>query len=602
MSTPSQNTYDIPSDGYIAFDALSLRQLIVNRLNEQGTFTDQNFVGSNLASIIDIIAYSYHSLIYYLNKTSTESMFSEAQLYENMNRIVKLIDFKPIGFQTSTLTFQASTNNVSQLPVGLYTIPRYSFLQVNNIPLCFNEDITYAKTKAATEPLTTLSQEKFLYQGRYVEYPVYTAAGDDNEILIVDTAGTLVDHFNIDVYVYSKQNNKWSQYSATNSLYLENGSAFKYEIRLNPNQRYEIKFGNDINGKKLKAGDQVAVYYLKSDGADGAVGANVLEKNPVTLIRFNTTQYNSILSDIVGDQNRFLTSEEIGSTLTFANNSGATTIKASQTTEEIRNVAPSNFRSQYRLVTVNDYRTFIKTNFANLVTDIQVVNNSDYVAQYLKYFHALGVNNPVLTDRALINQILYSDSCSFNNIYLITVPRSNNATFNYLAPAQKQLIKTSIADYKVTTTETTFIDPVYKAVSIGVAKPGISLYPPGDLDCIQLQVTRLQKSARNKQAIVNDITNIIKKYFNRDALALGQTIDTRSITQQILAVDGVQTFYTARTDVAGVKTEGLSLFVWNPVYPYQDAVATASNVTLNFFEFPYYNNLNNISNFITVTN
>ena len=79
------NNYDIPKDGYVAFDALSLRQLIINRLNEEGTFTDQNSIGSNLASIIDIVSYSYNTLIYYLNKTATESMFTEAQLLENIN-------------------------------------------------------------------------------------------------------------------------------------------------------------------------------------------------------------------------------------------------------------------------------------------------------------------------------------------------------------------------------------------------------------------------------------------------------------------------------------------------------------------------------------
>ena len=292
----SQNQYDIPQGGYVAFDALSLRQIIIDRLNKQGTFTDQNFVGSNLASIIDIIAYSYNTLMYYLNKTSTESTFSEAQLYENINRIVKLLDYKPIGFQTSTLSFNASALNLGP---GLYTIPRYSYVQANNIAFSFKDDTTFAKTTNTSEPLTTLSQETFLYQGTYQEYPTYTAAGDDNEILIVDTAGQLVDHFSVDVYVYSQILGKWTQYQSTNNLYIENGNALKYQIRLNENQRYEITFGNDINGKKLQAGDLVAVYYLQSDGVGGVVGPNALTNgnNPTTATRYNSVQYNAISKD-----------------------------------------------------------------------------------------------------------------------------------------------------------------------------------------------------------------------------------------------------------------------------------------------------------------
>lgn len=183
MATNSTEQFTLKKDSYVAFDAMSLRQLIIDRLNEQKIFTDQNFLGSNLASIIDIIAYSYNTLIYYLNKTSSESLFSEAQLYENINRIVKLIDYSPIGFQTSTLSFNCSANPLPQGP-GLYTIPRYSYALVNNIPFSFNEDITFIKTTNAIESLNEVAQQRLLYQGIYQEYPVYTAAGEDSEIVI----------------------------------------------------------------------------------------------------------------------------------------------------------------------------------------------------------------------------------------------------------------------------------------------------------------------------------------------------------------------------------------------------------------------------------
>ena len=85
--------------------------------------------------------------MFYLNRTSTESMFSDAQIYENMNRIVKMIDYKPVGRQTSTLSFNASALGTGTTQdTGLYTIPRYSFFQVNGISYSFNEDITFVKT------------------------------------------------------------------------------------------------------------------------------------------------------------------------------------------------------------------------------------------------------------------------------------------------------------------------------------------------------------------------------------------------------------------------------------------------------------------------
>ena len=97
--------FTLPATGYSTFDALSMKQLIKDRLRQNAFYTDQDFEGSNLSSLIDMLAYNYHVLLFYLNQTSTESLFSESQLYENVNRIVKLLNYNPIGFQTCKLQF-----------------------------------------------------------------------------------------------------------------------------------------------------------------------------------------------------------------------------------------------------------------------------------------------------------------------------------------------------------------------------------------------------------------------------------------------------------------------------------------------------------------
>lgn len=590
------NNFDIPKGGYVAFDALSLRELIINRLNEQKVFTDQNFIGSNLAAIIDIVAYSYHTLIYYLNKTSTESMFTESQLYENMNRIVKLIDYSPIGFQTSTLSFTCSASNFS---LGLHTIPRYSYISVNNIPYSFNEDITFKKQTSTTEFLEEISRQKLLYQGLYQEYPIYTAIGTDHETVIVNTTDELVDHFNIDVYVKSTATNTWEQYTKAPSLYLENGSAKKYEIRLNGNYRYEIKFGNDINGKKLQPGDQVAIYYLRSTGITGEVGPRALSLIPSPLIRYNTPVYNSILNDVL--KNEFnLVSETDTRNFNFDNSTNSTPVKEPETVEEIRQTAPSFYGTQYRLVTTRDYETFISTNFANLIAEVKVLNNWEYVSNYLKYFYDIGIQDPQKTERALLNQVLYADACNFNNIYLIVVPRSGTQNFDYLVPAQKELINTSVLTNKMATTETVFIDPVYKAISFGFTDNISTFEPEVEKDNFQLEIIKSVASRRDSQAIINDVVNVFKTYFSRETVKLGQTVDLRVLTQRILGIDGVRSFNTVNT-VTEEKVEGLSFLIWNPLYPLNDRITTSNSLPLRIFEFAYFDELNNLPEKIQVT-
>ncbi len=68
--------FTLQKNAYASFDALTLKQLIIDRLNEGGVYTDQVLEGSNISAIMDIIAYSYHTLLFYLNQTSSESLFT----------------------------------------------------------------------------------------------------------------------------------------------------------------------------------------------------------------------------------------------------------------------------------------------------------------------------------------------------------------------------------------------------------------------------------------------------------------------------------------------------------------------------------------------
>lgn len=586
----------VPKEGYVAFDAMSLRQLIIDRLNEQGTFTDQAYVGSNLASIIDIISYAYHTLIYYLNKTSTESMFTEAQLYENINRIVKLVDYSPVGFQTSTLSFTCTAQPT--LTPNLYAIPRYSFLTTNGITFSINEDILFSKTLQGSEFLQELSEQKFLYQGRYEEYPLYTAVGEDYETITMNIdKNTLIDHYNIDVYVKPIFTGKWEHFTKTPNLYIENSSAKKYEIRLNENKRYEIKFGNNINGYRLNLGDQVAIYYIKSNGQKGLVGIEALNQFSV-LLPYNTTQYNSIMLDILENRFNILTTAQLRQII-FSNLVNSTNIQEPENVEQIRRAAPGVYKSQFRVVTAQDYESFIKTNFVNLISDVRVINNFTYVEKYLKYFYDLGLNSLSEIQQPLFNQVQFADSCNFNNVYIIGLPRTSTQTLNFLNTAQKETIINALLPNKILTTETVFIDPVYKAISFGV--PGETFSNPinDELQCI-LSITKERSSRRFNDSIKNDVINILKERFDLRKAQLGQTFNIQDLTQQILAIEGVQGIETIRTDESNIRVPGLSFYMWNPLYPTRDTKVITANVLSEVFEVLYLHNPINLTNKIQV--
>lgn len=586
--------FPIPRDGYLAFDAFTLKQHIKNALNKGGVFTDQNYEGSYISSIIDIVAYTFHVLMFYLNKTSTETMFTEAQLYENINRIVKMLDYKPLGYFTSILSFELGAN--IEIPIGPHTIPRYSYLMTNGIPFTFAEDITFVKSTSAYETLNDISQSKLLYQGIWREYPIYTAIGDLNEIVYLTPGKNVsIDHYNIDVYVKSASTNKWTKWDRTMSLYLENGYTNKYEIRYNEAKQYEVKFGNNINGLKLEAGDIVAIYYLETKLKEGEVGVDaILNKKMRT---FKTPQFLEIMKDINEGLNLEYANDSLIGNLDFSNSGISTYSSTEESVDTIRQNAPGVFRSQYRLVTQDDYNTFISTNFSRFVHDVKIFNNWSYLSDYLKYYYDLGLTDPNNISRVLYNQLNFADACNFNNVYAFIVPKtiSDSIGIEYLSPANKQLMISTMDAIKTMTSEIIIMDPIYMSYSVCAPKSNPTLE---DANNTIIEILKDPTSKRDDESVIQDVVLVFEDYFRRENVKLGQTINVIQMTADILSIPGVKKIFTKFKD--GTGFEGLSLLQWNTIYPEADMEVIFNNRTLSNFMFPVFND-STISSKIVIT-
>lgn len=600
----NNNDLQINQNSYLAFEATSLKQLIKERLDTGGQFSDQNYEGSNISSLIDIIAYAFHTQMFYLNKTSTESMFSEAQIYENMSRVVKLLDYKPVGNQTATLTFSVTAQPLSEGPT--YTIPRYSFFRINNVAYAFNSDITFTKTTSGVEVLDSIGEQNLLYQGRFQEYPIQTAIGEDNEVVFLTPGDDIIiDHFNIHVYVKDATTGNWLQWIQTPSLYLESATDTKFELRLNEKKHYEIKFGNDINGKKLNEGDDVAIYYLESSGANGEIGvgregeAGVLTGKKATL--FQTVQFNEILPDLLPTGTSVIAQDNL-SQLQFTNTSASTKFSTPETVDSIRNNAPTLFRSQYRLVTPSDYENFVQTNYANIINDVKVFNNWEFLSGHIKYLYTIGLRHPNEDSRVFFNQVNFADACNFNNIYLYAVPKTeviySQRAQNFLTPAQKSLIVSGIRDQKTILSEIVVQDPVYIAASVGVA-PAASSPTLADLALSELTINLDVNAKIDEVFIIDSIRNVFATYFKPANVTLGQTVDISSLNNQILSIKSIKSVSTTRTDT-GLSIEGLSLILWNPVYPDADINAYTQNIQLDDFKFLFLYNIDDIMSRVVI--
>lgn len=592
------NPFNLPLNAYAAFDAANLKSLMIQRLSQGNVFTDQIYEGSNFNSLLDIIAYSYNVLLFYLNKTASESSFSQAQLYENMNRIVKLLSYNPVGYHTSILAFNATAP--AALARGVYTIPRYSYFTINGVPYTFTEDTTFIKTIDGDEELTRLSESSVLYQGNVVSYPSYLATGAPYEEFVLasisqDGISDTIDHNNIHVYV-TTADGTYEQWKRVNSLYLEDSNSKSFECRLNENQRYVLKFGNDVNGKQLLTNSIVSVFYLKSDGVTGQVGPGTLDGNKLFLYR--QPLFTRIFNDIKSSTT-YLTDSQAAALL-FSNSSPSTVFSNLETTTDIRNNARNAFKTQYRLVTTSDVETYIKNNFNNVINDVSVLNNWEYLAEHVRYLYNLGLKAPNNDSRILFNQVTFADSCDFNNLYIYIIPKlQNNNSFsttlrnNYLNTGLKDKIINALQNIKMATVEMIMMDPVYIAVGLGVGSAdeiNNELLTTSIVDETTLVIGRSPGSRYSEDEIKSQITNILTNYFSVENCKLGQTIDVSYLAASILSIEGVTSLKTQRV-VNGQRIikSGLSLLVFNPVYsePKEDISIISQNLILSRFKIPY---------------
>jgi len=595
--------YNLPQNAYINFDALSLKDFIIQRLNENATFTDQNYEGSNLAAFIDIIAYSYHVLLFYLNQTASESMFSQATLYENVNKIVNLIGYKPTGKQTSLVPVACTAS--ASLPEGSYTLRKYSFVLIDKIQYTVLDDFTFEKTISGEQDIQNIKNNLILHQGTIGEYPTYTAIGVDFETLPIVVENRVnkndtrfIADGTISVYVKEKTDGKWYRYEPIENIFLARNNDRYYSVRLNDNGFYEVKFGNDIFGKKLKNEDEVAIYYLLSDNTKGIISKGAIDGNK--LFNYNSSRFNQIYADTTSISTDGIIDLLNTGFLFFSNTENSTPVSNAETVDQIKQNVPKYLNSQLKLATEQDYDdAFLGKELSNIIASVKTVSNKTFISEYIDYFYKICVD-PNKSNRVIINQVNFADSCDFNNVNIFCVPKFEITTDGgyppFLSNSLKNLIIDKASPRKIISHEIVPRDPVYVAFDIGYTNstPDLNV-----INTSYLEISRTNNFRTNPETLKRKIGDIILDFFKNSNNKLGQKLDLSQLTSNILKLEGVSGLRTVNNNEI---FNGISFFAWNPIYENSDESIVSQTTTLDFFKFPYFYNPQSIYKKIVITN
>jgi len=475
---------------YLKFDAASIKSLINKKLSEDPTFTDFIYDGSNLSILIDIFSNMFQVFMYNLNHAASESMFSDTQIYENMNRLVKFIGYNPRGFTPANISVNVGYNSTTQGVI----VPPYSYLKLNKNdkngnPIYYSTVDYYYLYNSSTTNSNIFS----LYNGEWTAYnEKFTAQGTPYEKFVLsqltsDSTDTLnptyIAYPYIHVYVKRRSLFDSSVYETirfnpnTDGLFINTADSAIYDstakifnLRLNEYKQYEIQFGDGIHGEALRPNDIVTIVYMNSNGENGQIVSTDIEatsKFKIGITNIDPTSTDAAvlsMEDILyclfadsltisDDDDHINPITALGSSSSAINEEGV---------EDIRNNAPQWFKSFGRIISAKDFDYYIRSHFYNDIIDIKVMNNWEYMTSFYKWLYIKGLSSTNPSPSKYLNNTLYSnygykyaDAADSNNVYIWLKPKNESTSLI-------TYIRESIAPLKPLTSEPVFIYPIYK--------------------------------------------------------------------------------------------------------------------------------------------
>lgn len=608
MATSTQNDY-------LRYSAVSIKDLIRLKLTENGTFTDQNFEDSNLSIFIDVISYMYSTLIFYLNNSAAEAIFTDTQIYENINRLVKLLGYNPQGFVTSTVqTSMGLRDTYNFFNSGIKTIPKYTTYTTsltdtngNSIKYCFIEDYAFVASSVST---IDSDFKPILYNGEWKLYnTTFLSTGIPFETFTLENLTLTGDnriylsHNHIDILV-KLTDGSYEKYIPVTNLYNSSPTDKHFEVRVNEDYKYTLKFGDNINGKRLESGNTLYVIYLQSNGSDGQIGVNVIDGANAVDVTINGLDEifikNNILQVDLNPQYIKFGSDPNAELykVKLYNETASTFVKDFETVDSIRQNAPVSFRIGSRLVTEQDFKQYILMNYPSDIFDVTVQNNWSYMVEFHKWLYDYNKLSP---DIRYFNYN-YSDSCDYNNIYIWVKSYGSEMVTN----STKLLIERDCDRIKTLTSELVFLDPLMVTFTPYIR----GSYNIKDFDSNyenKIQLVRDRNTLITVERIKQRAISIIQSFFANENNKLGQTIDINNLYNQLISIDGVKEVKTkylpvGQPDSSTQYYDGLTFAMWTQhIINGADFKTISGNYKLKSFQFPILLDSNNISNRIEVS-
>ena len=334
-------------------------------MRSQSEFTDYDFDGSALSTLIDTLAYNTYYTAFNTNMVVNELFIDSATLRDNVVAIAKQLGYRPksataptayVSFTASyvnpttdtELILKKGTGFISSFDNNVYQYVVTDDVKaqvINNVATFTNVEVKEGTQLVNTFTVnTSLKSQKFILDNPNIDTNTI-------RVKVFPTGGSFSEPYLVADNILGVD--------ATSKVF------FLDEIE---DQRYEILMGDGVLGKKLENNARIEVSYLttagpESNGVRTFVFSGVLE-NPNGVTPSNiTTSITSTVASAGG--------EEI------------------ESTQKIKYTAPKAYGTQERAVTAQDYEAIVRKVYP-ATSDIIIFGGEDQdPPEYGRVFIAL---------------------------------------------------------------------------------------------------------------------------------------------------------------------------------------------------------------------
>lgn len=366
-----------------SLDFDDIKNNLKNYLKTKPEFTDYNFEGSALNSLLDVLAYNTHYLGMYANVVVQESFLDSAQKRSSVVSRAKELGYTP---RSAVSAAAKVTITLKDVPLGT---PAFS-LNRNSITLSASNgtsDLTFnvvETQRVIIEGTDYVFKDVLVKEGTFVtnNYIVTTGVnGNARRNFVIPNKN--VDTTTLKVYVKKDElTSTRDEFVRANNTVDFDSQSRVYFLQENFDGFFEVYFGDGSIGKELEDRNVVQLEYVVSN-LDAGNGCSKFVLN--------------------GRVNNFLAK----SVTTIEASSGG---KDKENIEDIKFYAPKAFTQQNRAVTPSDYESYIREVLPN-VSSIAVWGGEDNIPPIFgKVFIALKAEPGIVfaesTKQSLVNKLI----------------------------------------------------------------------------------------------------------------------------------------------------------------------------------------------------